>query len=287
MYISNMNKLATLGPKGTYSEAAALKYLRSNNEAYEIEYFGSIKKALNSVGDECNLAVLPIENFSEGFVSLVLDHIIDSDLSIISEITLPIKFSFVTNTRANSKISRLFVQFVAKGQCSEYLEKLGDIDIISTESNIESLNMVINAPDNSSAIVPFGSFNLDDFNTIIEDVNDYKNNQTRFLVLSKARREIDANSNSNSNSNWKTSLVILDDHDRPGLLAEILTSFAIRSINLTSIISRPTRVEFGRYNFLIDIVSHSEDESVAEAIKEISLIAKVKNMGSYPVAKIV
>jgi len=82
-------------------------------------------------------------------------------------------------------------------------------------------------------------------------------------------------------------LVILDDHDRPGLLAEILTSFSSRNINLTSIISRPTRVEFGRYNFFIDINGHSEDYSVSEALKEVSLIAKVKNMGSYLVAEIV
>ncbi|NRB38095.1 MAG: ACT domain-containing protein [Pseudomonadales bacterium] len=278
-----MNKLATLGPKGTYSESAALKYIRSNNEAYEIEYFTSIKKALNAVGDDCDLAVLPIENFSEGFVSLVLDHIIESDLSIVSEIILPIQFSFVTKERDVSNINRLFVQFVAKGQCSEYLETLGNIDIISTESNIESLNMVVNDPDNSSAIVPSGSFNLDEFNTVVENVNDYKNNQTRFLALSKIPRKIDTG----ISSNWKTSLVILDDHDRPGLLAGILTCFASRNINLTSIISRPTKVKFGRYNFLIDVNGHSEDGFVSEAIKEISLIAKVKNMGSYPAAEIV
>jgi len=278
-----MNKLATLGPKGTYSESAALKYIHSNNEAYEIEYFGSIKKALNSVGDSCDLAVLPIENFSEGFVSLVLDHIIDSDLYIISEFVLPIQFSSVTNTREVSNIDRVFVQFVAKGQCSEYLDTLGDVDIVSTESNIESLNMVVSNPENSCAIVPSGSFNPDEFNGVVENVNDYKNNQTRFLAFSKIRREIDTN----IISNWKTSLVILDDHDRPGLLAEILTSFASRSINLTSIISRPTKVEFGRYNFLIDINGHSEDVSVSEAIKEVSLIAKVKNMGSYQAAEIV
>ena len=262
---------------------ASLKYIESCKEAHDIEYFSSIKKALNSVGDSCDIAVLPIENFSEGFVSLVLDHIIDSDLSIVSEIVLPIQFSFVSNTRDVSKIDRLFVQFVAKGQCSEYIEALTKTDIISTESNIESLNMVIREPENSAAIVPSGSFDPSGFNTVVENVNDYKNNQTRFLALSKDRRAIDIN----ICSNWKTSLVILDDHDRPGLLAEILTSFASRKINLTSIISRPTKVVFGRYNFLIDINGHFEDQAVLEAINEISHIAKVKNMGSYPAAEIV
>ena len=137
-----MNKLATLGPKGTYSESAALKYLQLTNETYDIEYFASIKKVLHSVGNKCDIAVLPIENFSEGFVSLVLDYIIESNLSIISEIILPIQFSLVTNAKEASNIKRVFVQFVAKGQCSEYLDSLDNVEIVATESNIESLNMV-------------------------------------------------------------------------------------------------------------------------------------------------
>ncbi len=277
-----MIKLATLGPKGTYSESAALKYIRSTDIPHEIEYFGSIKKTLNSVGNSCDLAVLPIENFSEGFVSLVLDHLIESNLNIVSEIVLPIQFSFVTNTKDISKVKRLFVQFVAKGQCSEYLETLSNVDIVSTESNIESLNLTMNDPGNSSAIVPSGSFSLNKFHTIVENVNDYKDNQTRFLVFSNSEREIE----SNINLNWKTSLVILDDHDRPGLLAEILTCFSSRGINLTSIISRPTKVEFGRYNFLIDVNGHSDDQLLSEAIKEIGSMVKIKNMGSYPAAEI-
>ena len=278
-----MIKLATLGPEGTYSESAALKYIDSCDEYHKVVYFCSIKKTLASIGESCDIAVLPIENFSEGFVSLVLDHIIDSELSIISEIILPIQFSLVSNIIDVSKIDRLFFQFVAKGQCSEYIDTLSNLDIISTESNIESLNMVVNESANSAAIVPSDSFNSEEFNTVIENVNDYKNNQTRFLVLSKGLRAIDIN----PLLNWKTSLVIIDDNDRSGLLAEILTSFALREINLTSIISRPTKITFGRYNFLIDINGHFEDVGISEAINEINHIAKVKIMGSYPAAEIV
>ena len=96
---------------------------------------------------------------------------------------------------------------------SEYIDGLENIDIISTDSNIESLNMVLNYPDNNAAIVPFGSFDLRNFSEVVENINNYENNQTRFLVLSKKRKEI----NRSIRSDWKTSLVILDDNDRPGL----------------------------------------------------------------------
>jgi prephenate dehydratase len=277
-----MNKLATLGPKGTFSESASLKYITENNTPHEIEYFGSIKQVLNAVGDSNDIAVLPIENFSEGFVSIVLDHLINSQLTIVSEILLPIQFSFISNTVDLTKIEELFVQFVAEGQCSEFIDTLANIKITSTQSNIGSLNRLLDKPINSAAIVPSGSFVHSQFNTVVENVNDYKNNQTRFLALSKERIAIDIN----AHSNWKTSLVVHDDHDRPGLLAEVLTSFASRKVNLTSIISRPTKVEFGQYNFLIDIQGHFADQAVAEAIAEINKVAKVKNMGSYPAAKV-
>ena len=58
-----MNLIATLGPKGTYSELATLKYIESQHDSYEIQYFNSIKKTLESVGDTCNFGVIPIENF--------------------------------------------------------------------------------------------------------------------------------------------------------------------------------------------------------------------------------
>ncbi|MCF2949383.1 ACT domain-containing protein [Paraglaciecola aquimarina] len=277
-----MNKLATLGPRGTYSESASLKYIDASNSPHEIEYFGSIKKVLNSVGQSSDVAVLPIENLSEGFVSLVLDHLIESELTIVSEILLPIQFSFVSNTADLSSIDKLFVQFVAKGQCSDYIDALANVEIITTQSNIESLNCVIEDAGNSAAIVPSTSFESKRFRHVVENVNDYKNNQTRFLALSKESRALDPS----SNVNWKTSLVVFDDRDRPGLLAEVLTSFASRNVNLTSIISRPTKIEFGQYNFLIDVQGHFAELAVAEAITEINKIAKVKNMGSYPAAKI-
>lgn len=276
-----MKKLATLGPKGTYSELASLKYIHACEESHKIEYFPSIKKVLASVGEGCDIAVLPIENFSEGFVSLVLDHLIDSDLTIVSEIVLPIQFSFVSNVTDMATVNKLFVQFVAKGQCSEYIDTLANAHVVSTQSNIESLDMVLSEACNSGAIVPSESFDSDKFNTVVKNVNDYENNQTRFLVLSKVRTSVGIN----TGKSWKTSFVILDDHDRPGLLAEILTSFSSRGINLTSIISRPTRVAFGRYNFLIDINGHMEDRLVSDAINEINSIASVKVMGSYLAAE--
>lgn len=277
-----MNTIATLGPKGTFSELATLKYVKSQHEPYEIQYFNSIKKTLESIGNSCDFGVIPIENLSEGFVSLVLDLLTETNLTIVAEIILPIQFSFVSTATKVSEIDKLYVQFVAKSQCSEFISTLNNIDIVTTESNIESLDLISKNAGLSSAIVPAYSYPQSQFNIEIDNVTDYEHNQTRFIVLTGLKQlteDVIAPS--------KTSIVVLDDNDHPGLLGEILSSFSNRNINLLSIISRPTRKVFGKYNFFIDIEGHMSETLVYEAVEEIRHNNKVKVLGSYPVAKIV
>ncbi len=276
-----MNKILTLGPKGTFSDAATLKYTDTLGGEWQVVYFPSIGSALKAIGKTCEIGVLPIENFSEGFIPLVLDHLVNADLRIIGEIMLPVQFCLVSMASELSAINQLFVQFVAKGQCSEFIESLGKIGIVTTESNIESLDLARNSADKSAAIVPLGSFSPDDFRIVVENINDFKNNQTRFFALTSSTRT----SEQIECGEYKTSIVVLDDKDRPGLLGEILNSFSTRSINLTSIISRPTCREFGKYHFFIDFAGRVQDPGISDALREIQKINKVKFLGSYPKGK--
>lgn len=70
--------------------------------------------------------------------------------------------------------------------------------------------------------------------------------------------------------------------DRPGALFRVLEEFAQRQINLSSIISRPTKKGLGKYYFFIDIDgSYPEEENVRQAIEVISKHSLVKIIGSY------
>lgn len=273
-----MIKIATLGPAGTYSDTATQRYARNQAQVCDIQYFDSIKLALNAVGQSCDIGILPVENFSEGFISLVLDHLLDSDLSVISEIRLPIQFSLVSKAKQVDAIKHLYVQFVAKGQCSEFINSLGDIEIETTESNMQSLQYALQGNANTAAIVPSSAEQVDDFPLVISEVNDYKNNETRFLVFCK-NADI---AEKKSGVNYKTSVIVMDENDHPGFLGEVLLSFSNRKINLTSIMSRPTRQTFGKYHFFIDFDGHVDDVDIARALVEIASKCKVTLLGSYP-----
>ncbi len=73
--------------------------------------------------------------------------------------------------------------------------------------------------------------------------------------------------------------------DKPGALYVILREFAEQKINLTSIISRPTKLAFGKYHFFIDVDGrYPDDEPLKAVIDKISGSNRVKIPGSYPKA---
>jgi prephenate dehydratase len=81
----------------------------------------------------------------------------------------------------------------------------------------------------------------------------------------------------------RTSLAAFLAHDHAGALMEILTEFAVRGVNLSTIQSRPTGDGLGSYFFFIDCEGHIDDARVGEAMMGVRRVcAEVRFLGSYP-----
>ncbi len=277
-----MTKIATLGPAGTFSDQVAKEFRESLRGDIAISYCSSIKKVFQAVSESGDYAIVPIENLSEGFIPLVLDLLVTSDLKIVGEKIIPINFSCISVLADIRKINKLFVQFVSRGQCSEFIENLGeDVEIVTTDSNILALTRMTDDPGKSAAIVPGHFVKPGEFPLVIENINDYPNNQTRFFVLAGEN----TCSTTCTSPNCKTSLIIINDEDHPGLLEKILSSFSKQKINLLAITSRPTKEQFGRYHFFIGLTGSQDDMRVQSALEEIGKFSRVKILGSYERAR--
>lgn len=273
-----MTIIATLGPAGTFSDQVAKEFRKSLRGDVAIHYCGSIKKVFQAVSADCCYGIVPIENLSEGFIPLVLDLLVTSELKIIGEKIISINFSCISSVAGTRDIDKLFVQFVSRGQCSEFIESLGDdVEVVTTDSNTQALTRMTGDGGKSAAIVPGHFVKPGDFPLVIEGVNDYPNNQTRFFVLASEKTcAPDCTS-----PGCKTSLIIINDDDRPGLLEKILSSFSKQHINLLAITSRPTKEQFGNYHFFIGLAGSQNDIRVKNALEEIGKISRVKILGSY------
>ena len=267
---------AYLGPEGTFSEAA----LRAVDPGAEPLSCPTIQAALAAVRDgTAERAVVPIESSVEGVVTATLDDLATGNGMVIrAELQIPIAFALLARPgTAFGDIKRVGGHPQSMPQCRGWLAaNLPDSEWVPLASNAEAARQ---AADGQVDAALAGAFAADRYGlaVIAPDVHDRASAVTRFVVVSPpgplpARTGAD-----------RTSVALFLAEDHPGALLEILTEFAVRGINLTTIQSRPTGDRLGQYYFFIDCEGHVDDARVGEALMGVQrLCAEVRFLGSYP-----
>lgn len=283
-------KIAVLGPKGTFSDKAYLEYKNETEESIDSDilepiYFPTIDEVFNAVSSDaeniCDLGIVPIENTLDGYVQRTLDILLEQDVFILSENKVPVQFSMIGNISDISEINKLYVQFKTNGQCRKFINSLHGIDIITTESNMESFYKIENEA-GAAAIVPRHIAETEKDRYVIDNVTDADKNFTRFVIIKRGAADISKNVNTETDVKVKVPVFIMPATERPGILFEILKEFHDRQINLISIMSRPTKQEMGTYNFYIEIDGFSSQlDLIIEAIEKIKKYNDIKILGIY------
>ena len=269
-------EIVTLGPAGTFSELAALGLVRRKQLSATLTLKSDLASVIDSV-QPGKLGLVPIENLTEGFVSPVVDGLVKRPLKIIAETTIPVEFQLVAN---HSEPEHLWAQFIAAGQCQQQLKRL-NLPVIHTTSNSESLRKLMATESRAAALIPAHIECPDDLTVLVNQAADVSHNETRFVLLSAA----DNDTPFVDGVRWKSSVILVDDHDHPGLLVDSLSVFAQRGINLTSIVSRPTGGQFGQYHFFIDFDGHCQQPHVSQALTQLAKLNQVRWLGSYKAAE--
>ena len=150
---------------------------------------------------------------------------------------------------------------VATAQCHRFLRQdLPDAEIRPAASTAEAARLVAEgAPDGTAAVSPRVAAELYGLEVLAGGIEDHAGNQTRFVLV--ARDGIPA-----PTGHDRTAMVVYQRADEPGSLISILQEFAARRINLSNLISRPTkRGGLGDYCFVIYAEAHIDDELMADA----------------------
>lgn len=273
-----MKKIAVLGAEGSFSSIAAKKYINKKNEdKYRVLFYKSLNQIAESVGKECDFAVIPLENSMDGYVHIVLDILTRLKLHICSEIVLPVEYSLVGNCEKLEKMKKIYVQFKTKEQCTKFLEKT-NIKLFTTESNSESFEMVNYGIDGDGAVLPnYLIEGSNSFKLKIDNIADGEKNETRFIVISGKKEE-----NKKNQKKYKSLILVEDVEEREKAMSEIVSKFSESNIKLISIISRATKMRHGKYHFFIDISGDCySDEKIKRALESIEEKYEIKLLGSY------
>ena len=113
--------VAYLGPRGTFSQTAAIKHFGHAAKTVDCTTFDDVfRKAEAGMAD---YAIVPVENSTEGAVGRNLDLLLNTALKICGEITLPIHHCFLSQQTDITKISHVFSHTQSLAQCHEWLSK--------------------------------------------------------------------------------------------------------------------------------------------------------------------
>ncbi len=268
-------RVAYLGPEHTYSHQAAIRQFGSSAMFVPEPSFAEVFQALEN--GRADLGVVPIENSTEGSVTLTLDLLIDTPLAIVGEILLPIRHALLSREGDRGAIRRIVSHQQSLAQCRSYIAaNYPGCELEAVASNALAAKLAA-ADIACAAIASVDAADAYGLKVIAENIQDLAWNTTRFLVISKhpvGRSGAD-----------KTTAVFAVPH-KVGALHEVLGVFAGNAVNVSKIESRPMRSRPWEYLFVVDVAGHREDPKLKRALGALArktLFLKV--LGSYPEAR--
>ena len=268
--------VAYLGPKGTFSERAALKHFGLAAEAMPSSSIDEVFRAVES--GSADFGVVPVENSTEGAVGRSLDLMPQTPVKVCGEVVVRIHHHLMAKVAPKdfAGIRRVFSHGQSLAQCHEWLNSnLPHVERVAVSSNAEAARR---ASEEAGSAAVAGEMAAEHYGLAIlaSNIEDEPNNTTRFLILGDYEPK--------PSGRDKTSMV-LSARNRAGAVYEMLTPFATRGVSMTKFESRPSRVALWEYLFFVDIEGHRHDANVAAAIEEVMKIAGyLKVLGSYPTA---
>ena len=270
-------RVAVLGPVGTFCEQAAIEYFGSAAELIYCNNFDEVFQA--TTAGTAQYGVVGVENSTEGAVARSLDLFLRTPVHVIGEVSLLVRHNLLRQSPSLEGIEVVLAHPQALGQCQEWLNKhLPHAERRAVASNAEGARLAATNPAwaglaSERAGAEFG------LHVVAHAIQDEAYNRTRFAIISLPQTmETPPASGKDC-----TSLVV-SVTNKPGAVHDLLMPLKANGVSMTRFESRPAKSGQWEYYFYIDLDGHISQPHVAKALQELqSLCAFYKVIGSYPV----
>lgn len=271
-------RVAYLGPKGTYSEEAALRFFGSSIQHVACSNFDEVFHAATSGAAE--FGVVPVENSTEGVVTRSLDLMLNSPLHIVGEISLLIRHHLLRSQASLDQIEVVMAHPQALAQCQRWLTThLPHAERRAVSSNAEGARLAAENPAfaaiaSERAATEFG------LHLAAQAIQDESFNRTRFVVVC-----LPGVMPAPQASGRDCTSLVVSVPNRPGAVHDMLVPLKQHGVSMTRFESRPARSGQWEYFFYIDLQGHPAEPHVAAALQDLrGICAFYKVLGSYPLA---
>jgi prephenate dehydratase len=274
--------IAFQGERGAFSELAAIEFFGGKQKTVAVAQWEDVFTAVEN--NDTLYGIVPIENSLGGSIHRNYDLLLHHKPYIVGELYLKISQQLLANKGVKlSQIRRIYSHPQGFEQCRLYLQhKLPHIELIPVSNTAAAAKKIKDESLVDAAAISSTQAAIDyDLKILAKDIEDNKENITRFLVLGNKK------SKHQLQTPMKTSIVF-SLKNMPGALFRALSVFSLRDIDLVKIESRPVRGKPFEYLFYLDF-SGSECEqhqqNALNHLQEITVFYRV--LGSYDVGQLV
>jgi len=273
--LESPQRVAVLGPEGTFCEQAAIEYFGG---AADLMYCANFDEVFHATAaGSAQYGVVGVENSNEGVVTRSLDMFLHTPCHVVGEVSLLVRHNLLRQIPSAGGIEAVLAHPQALAQCQAWLSKhLPHAERRPVSSNAEGARRARNA-DDAAAIGGESAGHVYGLKKVVtKPIQNDADNTTRFLVVGR---------NIFPTSGHDRTSVLVFIHDKPGALFDVLSPFARHGISMNRIESRPSHHGKWEYGFFIDLAGHIDDAPMQAALAELEAhSAQIKVLGSYPVA---
>ena len=275
--LESPQRVAVLGPVGTFCEQAAIEYFGG---AADLVYCSNFDEVFHATASgSAQFGVVGVENMTEGVVTRSLDLFLHTPCHVVGEVSLLIRHNLMRKEPSMHGIEAVLAHPQALAQCQNWLNKhLPDVERRAVSSNAEGSRLAATNP----AWAALGSeraSTLFGLHITAHAIQDEAYNRTRFAVICLPQTMATPPATGRD----CTSLVV-SVPNRPGAMHDLLVPLKKHGVSMTRLESRPARTGQWDYYFYIDLDGHPSQPNVAAALAELrGLCAFYKVLGAYPV----
>ena len=271
--LEQIQTVAYLGPEGTFTQMAARNHFGSSAAFIACMSVADCFDAIER--KQANFCVVPIENSTEGVISLTIELLGTKKQRIIGEQELLVEHCLLANKLVEyDQITTIYGHPQALGQCQHWIsEHIPNATIEPVASNSQGASLATTV-DNSACIAAKINADIYSLQVLAERVEDIVGNKTRFVVIG----DLDVAPTTSD----KTALIFATPHT-PGALFHALQHFNDAGVDLTRLESKPLKTASWDYSFFVEFNGHIQDDAIAQLIKNLKKDTTfIKFLGSFP-----
>ena len=255
-------KIAYQGIAGSYSESCAQE-MYENCETIPCKTFDECFEKAND--DSSIKTIIPESNKTTGNIGVEY-LIFKYRLNIYAEHFYTINHNLLGIKGSKlGDIKNVYSHAQALSQSSNFIKKNNLIGNVRADT-AGSAKFILHDKDKSKAAIASKlSAKIYNLDVLKENIQDDKDNVTRFLLMGKEIYQPEF-----KDKNYITSF-LFKLKSKPAALYSALSGFAINGVNMTKLQSFPEKNSFSSFFFLCDIDGHIEDKKIKNSLEELGL----------------